>query len=50
MLNYSSQTIDKNDINAVTRVFKSKWLTTGPFVKEFEEKISKKVNSNIAQW
>lgn len=45
MINYSSQTIDKSDINAVTRVLKSKWLTDGPYVKEFEDKIKKKVNS-----
>ena len=45
MVNYSSQTIDKKDINAVTRVLKSKWLTTGPFVKEFEEQLKKTVNS-----
>ena len=45
MINYSSQTIDKSDINAVTKALKSKWLTTGPFVKKFEDEIKKKVNS-----
>ena len=45
MINYSTQTIDKNDINAVTKVLKSKWLTTGPFVKKFETEIKNKVNS-----
>jgi dTDP-4-amino-4,6-dideoxygalactose transaminase len=45
MINYSSQTIDKNDIKAVEKVLKSKWLTTGPFVKQFETEIKKKVNA-----
>ena len=45
MINYSRQTIDKSDINAVTKALKSKWLTTGPFVKKFENEIKKKVNS-----
>ena len=45
MLNYSKQTIDKSDINAVTKVLKSKWLTTGPFVKEFEKRVREKVNA-----
>ena len=45
MINYSSQTIDKNDIKAVEKVLKSRWLTTGPFVKQFETEIKKKVNA-----
>tara|TARA_X000000950_G_C13888736_1_gene649935 strand:- start:570 stop:1715 length:1146 start_codon:yes stop_codon:yes gene_type:complete len=45
MINYSSQFIDNNDIKSVVRVLKSKWLTTGPFVNQFENEIRKKINS-----
>lgn len=45
MINYSSQFIDKNDVKAVTKALNSKFLTTGPFVKKFEEKIIKKTDS-----
>ena len=37
---YGKQTISEDDINAVIEVLKSDFLTTGPKVKEFEEKIS----------
>ncbi|MCT7584819.1 UDP-4-amino-4,6-dideoxy-N-acetyl-beta-L-altrosamine transaminase [Aliarcobacter butzleri] len=37
---YGKQTIDKDDINAVVETLKSDFLTTGPKVKEFEEKIA----------
>jgi len=45
MINYSSQFIDNNDIKSVVKVLKSKWLTTGPFVNQFENEIRKKINS-----
>lgn len=35
---YGKQSIDTNDINEVCEVLKSDFLTTGPKVKEFEEK------------
>lgn len=37
---YGKQTIDDEDILAVIEVLKSDFLTTGPKVKEFEEKIA----------
>lgn len=37
---YGKQTISEDDINAVVEVLKSNFLTTGPKVKEFEEKIA----------
>ena len=36
---YGKQNIDSNDINAVIETLKSDYLTTGPKVKEFEDKI-----------
>jgi UDP-4-amino-4,6-dideoxy-N-acetyl-beta-L-altrosamine transaminase len=36
---YGKQTISEDDINSVIEVLKSDFLTTGPKVKEFEEKI-----------
>jgi UDP-4-amino-4,6-dideoxy-N-acetyl-beta-L-altrosamine transaminase len=38
---YGKQNIDKTDIDAVTAVLCSDYLTTGPKVKEFEEAIAK---------
>lgn len=37
---YGKQTISDDDINNVIEVLKSDFLTTGPIVKEFEEKIA----------
>ena len=37
---YGKQSISEDDINAVVEVLKSDFLTTGPKVKEFEEKIA----------
>lgn len=45
---YSRQQILKQDISAVNKVLKSNYLTQGPVVKEFEKKISKKVNVKYA--
>ena len=36
---YGKQTISEDDVNSVIEVLKSDFLTTGPKVKEFEEKI-----------
>ncbi len=47
MINYSTQLIDKNDVKAVVKVLNSKYLTTGPFVKKFEKKISEKTDSKF---
>ena len=39
VLPYGRHEIDQDDIDAVVGALKSDWLTTGPLVKEFEEKI-----------
>lgn len=39
-ITYGKQTISEDDINNVIEVLKSDFLTTGPKVKEFEEKIA----------
>ena len=39
-LPYGKQWIDDDDIKAVSEVLASDWLTTGPKVKEFEEKLA----------
>ena len=41
-LPYGKHYIDDDDINAVTEVLKSDWLTTGPKTEEFERMISEK--------
>ena len=48
MISYSKQYIDKKDIEAVVKVLKSDYLTTGPLVPKFEKKISGKVDSKFA--
>jgi len=40
-LSYGRQCIDEKDIESVIEVLKSDYLTTGPKVKEFEEKVAK---------
>ena len=47
-LSYGRQWIDDQDIAAVVEVLKSDFLTTGPKVKEFEEKFSQYVGSKYA--
>lgn len=37
---YGKQTLDDDDIDSVVEVLKSDYLTTGPKVKEFEEKLA----------
>ena len=39
MIPYGHQSIEQDDIDAVVKVLKSDWLTTGPTVDEFEKKI-----------
>ena len=45
---YNRQYIDKKDNLNVLRALKSKLITTGNFVKKYEEKIKKFLNSNFA--
>ena len=40
MIPFSPPHIDQKNIDAVTKVLKSGWLTTGPYTKEFEKKIT----------
>jgi dTDP-4-amino-4,6-dideoxygalactose transaminase len=40
MIPYGKQTIDQEDIDAVSEALKSEWLTTGPLVEIFENKLS----------
>ena len=47
-LSYGKQAIDDSDIQAVIKVLKGDYLTTGPYVKEFEEKIAQYVGSKYA--
>lgn len=48
MIPYGKQTINKEDIQAVAEVLESDFLTTGPKVKEFEEKFAAYVNAKYA--
>ncbi|MFA6081576.1 MAG: UDP-4-amino-4,6-dideoxy-N-acetyl-beta-L-altrosamine transaminase [Patescibacteria group bacterium] len=48
MLNYGFQSIDKKDIEYVIRALKSSFLTTGPYVKQFERLFAKKVGAKYA--
>lgn len=48
MLPYSKQKINPDDIRGVVKVLKSNFLTKGKKIIEFENKISKYVNSKYA--
>ncbi len=48
MIPYSRQSINNSDLKSVTKVLKSNFLTQGSKVSEFENKISKYVNSRYA--
>jgi UDP-4-amino-4,6-dideoxy-N-acetyl-beta-L-altrosamine transaminase len=48
LLPYGRQSVDIADIEAVVEVLKSDWLTTGPKVKEFEERFAKRVGARHA--
>jgi len=45
---YGRQSIDDDDIAAVTRVLKGDWLTQGPHVAEFEDSIAARVGARHA--
>lgn len=45
---YGRQTIDDDDIEAVTSVLRGDYLTTGPAVTEFEEAIARRVDARHA--
>ena len=44
IINYSKHYIDKKDVFEVSKVLKSNFLTQGPTVKKFEDKIKKYLN------
>ena len=48
MIPYSTQKIDKRDINEVIKTLKSPFLTQGPKVIKFEKQIAIKVNAKYA--
>ena len=45
---YGKQSIDEKDIEAVTAVLKSDFLTTGPLIQEFEQKVAHYVGAEYA--
>ena len=45
---FSPPDISENEINRVVEVLKSGWITTGPTVKEFEEKMTEFHGTNRA--
>jgi UDP-4-amino-4,6-dideoxy-N-acetyl-beta-L-altrosamine transaminase len=47
-LAYGKQSIDDEDIQAVVKVLQSDYLTTGPYVKMFEDKIAQYVGAKYA--
>ena len=48
IFSYSKQTISKKDIKSVTKILKSNFLTQGPTIEKFENKIKKFVKSRYA--
>jgi len=48
MLNYGFQSIDDKDIKYIILALKSNFLTTGPYVKQFEKIFAKKVGAKYA--
>jgi dTDP-4-amino-4,6-dideoxygalactose transaminase len=48
MIPYGRQTLDDNDIQAVTDVLKGDWLTTGPTVHAFEAAVAERVGVKYA--
>lgn len=48
LIRYSTQHIDKSDISAVNKVLKSDFLTEGPIIKKFEQKLCKYTKSKNA--
>ena len=48
MLTYGRQCIDEEDISRVNEVLRGDYLTTGPYIKEFEDKVAKYVGAKYA--
>jgi UDP-4-amino-4,6-dideoxy-N-acetyl-beta-L-altrosamine transaminase len=47
-LNYGRQTIEDDDVAAVSEVLRGDWLTTGPAVDKFEEALGREVGAEHA--
>ena len=47
-LPYGRQTVKNDDIDSVVKVLKGEYLTTGPYLKEFEERVAKYVGAKYA--
>ena len=45
---YGKQYVDSKDISLVSKSLKEDFITTGNYVKKFEEEIKKKFNSKYA--
>ena len=48
MINYGKHFIDRSDIKHVLDTLNSDWLTQGPKVKIFEDKLKKFLNSKYS--
>lgn len=48
LLPYGRHSVDDSDIQAVTEVLRSDWLTTGPKIAEFEEAVAAYVGAKFA--
>lgn len=48
MLPYGRQWVDEADVEAVAEVLRSDWLTTGPKVQEFEQRVAEYVGAREA--
>lgn len=48
MIPYGRHSVDQNDIDAVVQVLQGGWLTCGPIVEKFEQKLEKTVNAKYA--
>ncbi len=48
MIPYGKQSIDDDDIRAVTEVLRSDWITTGPKIREFEDALCRYAGSRHA--
>jgi dTDP-4-amino-4,6-dideoxygalactose transaminase len=46
MISYGRHSVSRGDVNSLRRILKSDWLTLGPQVQKFEEKISELIQSN----
>jgi UDP-4-amino-4,6-dideoxy-N-acetyl-beta-L-altrosamine transaminase len=48
LIPYGKQSIDKKEIDSITKVLKSDWLTQGPKIEEFERKLANYCGSKYA--